>query len=306
MTKKWLSFAKQVEQLQNRGLEIASARECEKFLAQVNYTRFEGYFSYWRTNPKRESRFVPGADFETIRDLFEADRLLASTLETQVRKLEALFRTQYAHAYGQLFGGGTGYLRGEGLSFPPQVGGRPATPAWDLMRGDLNRSKEYIIRSRYDETGDTYPDLPIWVAVEAFTFGTLSKAIAASVESGVLAKLAANLGLSQAYLPGQLKLLVHLRNRLAHCGRLWNHVTLDKAGMLPKTVNRYKNAYGDFADNSVFRIICLIDLISKKAELEQAWLEQQIMPILNTNLILKQGIMNPQRYGEFPFAKLEG
>nr|WP_269090586.1 Abi family protein [Corynebacterium amycolatum] len=63
---------------------------------------------------------------------------------------------------------------------------------------------------------EAYARMPIWVAVEAFSFGSLSRLIEASSKSGVLHDMAASKNVSPTTLPNQVRSFVCLRNRNAH------------------------------------------------------------------------------------------
>ncbi|CED90765.1 hypothetical protein [Actinomyces succiniciruminis] len=46
MSKTWLSLEDQVARLRRRGLIIDDDDACRRFLSQVSYYRFSGYFRY--------------------------------------------------------------------------------------------------------------------------------------------------------------------------------------------------------------------------------------------------------------------
>lgn len=297
--KSWKSFEEQRQLFLDRGLTIDDMESCLAFLKQYNYYRFEGYFRYWQINPQEgDNTFIQDTKFETIKGLFLDERTLAGMIELQLRNLESVFRTQFAYHYASLVGEANCFLNNKGFSGATTSQEVVRLNISELIRKDLDRNIEtFIETSRLQSV--PYANLPIWAAVEALTFGTLSKALTASQESGVVAAIADELGVSQSYLPGQVKALVYLRNRLAHCGKIWNHPLVHKPGITPKIARRYKKEFGNFEDESVFKALCVIDLLLKAGAQDESWLENHVIPLLESNSILKRGIMRPRRYGEF-------
>lgn len=68
-----LSFDKQIELLNSRGLVVSDRVKAEKFLSQVNYYRFSAYCIPFEI---KRHKFHSGATFERIQILYEFDRKL--------------------------------------------------------------------------------------------------------------------------------------------------------------------------------------------------------------------------------------
>ena len=245
MPKDWLSYEQQVELLGRRGMRIDDEASAAEFLARVNYYRFSGYFRHWQHDPARgDNQFFKGASFETIRALYDAEQELVAVCDELLHPLEVLLRTRFAYAYGCRVGVTGMFAHGEGFTQSPHP---DAERVEEHALSNLDRSKEAFVAHYRDEIkqGHTYkPEaydrMPIWVAVEAFSFGSLSRLIEASSLSGVLDDIADSMNTSRRLLPGQVKSFVYLRNRIAHCAQLWNHRVLDVPGLQPKTTRRIK------------------------------------------------------------------
>lgn len=147
---------------------------------------------------------------------------------------------------------------------------------------------------------EAYARMPIWVAVEAFSFGSLSRLIEASSKSGVLQDVATSMNVSPTTLPSQVRSFVYLRNRNAHCAKLWNHSVLDRPGILSNIARRAKRDHRQFSDHSIYKIFVALDQVATKTGLQQDWLANRVEPILATNALLAAGIATPARYGEMP------
>lgn len=303
MSKDWLSYEQQVELLGQRGMHIDDEASAAEFLARVNYYRFSGYFRHWQHDPARgDNQFFQGASFETIRALYDAEQELVAVCDELLHPLEVLLRTRFAYAYGCRVGVTGTFAHGEGFTQSPHP---DAERVEEHALANLDRSKEAFVAHYRDEIkqGQTYkPEaydrMPIWVAVEAFSFGSLSRFIEASSSSGVLDDIADSMNTSRRLLPGQVKSFVYLRNRIAHCAQIWNHRVLDVPGLQPKTTRRIKQNYRKFSDHSIYKILVALDDVATRSGISTDWLSETIEPILHKHRLLAKGIAEPARYGE--------
>ncbi|WP_166984747.1 Abi family protein [Canibacter zhoujuaniae] len=303
MPKEWLSYEQQVELLGQRGMCFDDTAAAIKFLARVNYYRFSGYFRYWQHDPAGgNNRFFDGTSFETICALYNAEQELVSVCDELLHPLEVLLRTRFAYAYGRHVGVTGKFARGEGFTQSPH---QDAIRVEEHALSNLDRSKEDFVAHYRGEVKqgrvykpEAYDRMPIWVAVEAFSFGSLSRLIEASSASGVLDDIAESMGTSRKLLPGQVKSFVYLRNRVAHCAQLWNHRVLDVPGLQPKTARQIKRNYRTFSDHSIYKIFVALDDVATRSGISSAWLTDTIEPILNKHPLLAKGIAEPARYGE--------
>ena len=310
MVKAWLSYQEQVSRLQERGLVISDARACESFLSEVGYYRISGYFRYWQKDPKYgDDRFRNGVDLDIIEGIYRKECEVADVIFSAIRRVEILLRTRFSYSYGRRVGSGWNLVQGEGLTSPGASGG---VDVGDYVLRDLNRSKEAFV-GRYRDDGEVdngdftvaaYRELPVWVAVEVLSFGTLSRCVEASAGSGVLDDIAASLNISRSILPGQIRSFVYLRNRIAHNARIWNHSVLD-APALPggnRARKRIERNYGKFDSRSVYCVLVALDWLFKRASIDDDWLRTEIIPRLESDRFLKRGICSPRKYGNMDLS----
>ena len=310
MVKAWLSYQEQVSRLQERGLVISDVHACESFLSEVGYYRFSGYFRYWQKDPEYgDDRFRNGVGLDVIEGIYRKECEVADVIFAAIRRVEILLRTRFSYSYGRRVGSGWNLVQGEGLTSPGASGG---VDVGDYVLRDLNRSKEAFV-GRYRDDGEVdngaftvaaYRELPVWVAVEVLSFGTLSRCVEASAGSGVLDDIAASLNISRSILPGQIRSFVYLRNRIAHNARIWNHSVLD-APALPggkKARKRIERNYGKFDSRSVYCVLVALDWLFKRASIDGDWLHAEIIPRLESNRFLKRGICSPRKYGNMDLS----
>ena len=311
MDKRWLSYEEQVELLQARGMTVTNTASAVEFLSRVNYYRFSGYFRYWQIDAAAgNNNFLEGSSFDVVQRVYEAEQNLIAVCDEVLHPIEVLLRTRFAYYYAQHVGSTGAFARGEGFTQSPNPNDERVE---NRALSNLDRSKEAFVAHYRDDikTGNSYGAeaygrMPIWVAVEAFSFGSLSRLIEASRQSGVLHSMADSMNVSPTTLPSQVRSFVYLRNRIAHCAKLWNHSVLDRPGLLANISRRAKRDHRQFSDHSIYKIFVALDQISTRTGLQKDWLATCVEPILTANDLLAAGIANPARYGEMPRELLTG
>lgn len=228
-----LSWDEQVALMVSRGLAVPDETECARFLAATNYYRFSGYARYFQRAPHLgDDDFRQGTTFGEIRAVYDADEALRTMLVVPLAHVELMLRSHVARVIADEHGAYGRYLE-EG--FYTEVGDRE--PTVDSCLRDIERSKDRHIL-RYREAGvdrADYSELPVWSAVEAWSFGTLSKAIERGGQGTLADAVATSIGIAKAGFAYRVRALVYLRNRCAHHSRLWHHSVLD-AGPTPQNV----------------------------------------------------------------------
>ena len=311
MDKPRRSYTEQVKLLASRGMRVDDVTTAGEFLSKVSYYRLSGYFRYWQRDAAHaDNRFTYNCSLERVRQLYEAEQALILVCDEILHPLEVLLRTRFAYIYAELIGKTGEFAAGKGFTEPHS----PSAPrVEEYALRDLDRSKETFV-AHYRKTREVrkgysvndYTDMPIWVAVEAFSFGTLSRLIEASGQSGVLATLADSMGVSRTYLPGQIRSFVYLRNRVAHCAKLWNHSVLDVPGLPSNISRRAQRHHRKFGDHSVYKIFIALDEVARRSGIAKNWLSERIDPVLDGNPLLAAGIATPKKYGEMSPELLSG
>jgi abortive infection bacteriophage resistance protein len=213
-----LSWDEQVALMVSRGLAVDDEAACARFLAATNYYRFSGYARYFQKAPHLgDDDFRPGTTLDEIRAVYDADEALRTALVRPLARVELMLRSHVARVIADEHGAYGGYLE-EG--FYTDVGDRESTVESCLR--DIERSKDRHIL-RYREFGvdrADYSRLPVWSAVEAWSFGTLSKAIERGASGDLADAVATSTGIAKAGFAYRVRALVYLRNRCAHHSRL--------------------------------------------------------------------------------------
>jgi abortive infection bacteriophage resistance protein len=238
--KPFLDVPGQAALLQSRGLDIGDPNTAARLLAQYGYYRLSGYW-----HPLRKStlavdgqgkptfvysdHFVPGATLDQAIRLAEFDRRLRALFLEAIERIEIATRVSVALLLGPR---GPWAHRQAGHFFhkfttqpDPSTGIIPFN-AW-LARLDEHerRSKEQFSTHFRVKYGGP---LPLWISIEVWDFGMLSKLIGGMTVADQQ-HLANALGISRRQLlPSWLRSINHIRNVAAHHSRLWNRSPADQ------------------------------------------------------------------------------
>lgn len=287
-----LSWGEQVAPLVRRGLVVQDKDECARFLAATNYYRFSGYARYFQQAPHLgDDAFEPGTTFDEIRTIYEADMALKDTLVGPLARAEVLLRTHTAYVIAENYGPRGTYLEAE---FYTDIG--QGEPTVESCLRDIERSRERHILHYVPEHKDArdFSTLPVWSAVEAWSFGTLSKCIERGAQGELASAVATSIGVAKASFAYRVRSLVYLRNRCAHHSRLWNHSIID-AGPTPNNVRiKAKRLAGQFEPRSVLDVIASLDDVLHRSQAGVAAVLPEIVRQHDRNSAFWQGLAHPQ------------
>lgn len=216
-TKGPLTYAAQLQQLQQRGLQVTDPARATYYLERVGYYRLMGYLFPFRIPGSDE--YKPGATFEEAVARYEFDQVLRSLVMEAICHIEVAVRTaatyQMAHRYGAF-----GYTDPANIAYDH---GWHAT--WIAgVEDEVRRSREnFISHYKAKYTQPPHPRVPIWMASEVMSFGSLSKLIQAMHPADKKA-IAGVFGLAAPVFSSWIHAISAVRNIAAHHGRMWNRV----------------------------------------------------------------------------------
>ncbi|MEQ3514411.1 Abi family protein [Pseudoalteromonas sp. BZB3] len=251
-----------VEYLTNNGMSIEDPERAQRKLSQVGYYRLSGFWYPCRKidfdaagnaiiqhgKPKRLDNFIESTDFDKVFQLYLFDKKLRLLLLDAIERIEINLKTVLAHELGRA--DELAYLNPNFIN-PSQLEDyyhhnqiRNAWNEWsNRQRSELSRSKEDCI-VWHKKSGRS---MPMWVVVEAWSFGTLSKYFEL-LKGTYQNNIAARLGVSNpSLLVRWLQAINILRNRCAHHTRVWNQTTNNPIGV----------PTGDFEDAIYFQQLSL-------------------------------------------------
>lgn len=235
--KPFKEYEELVTTLEQRGMSVANSERAARKISQVGYYRLSGFWYPCRKiefgengdavqqygKPKRLNQFLPTTDFDEIFKLYTLDKRLRFLLLDGIERIEINLKTILAHELGKV--DELAYQNPQFIN-PSQLKNyyqhNQIKNSWiewsNRQRSELSRSKEDAIVWHKKSN----QEIPIWVAVEAWSFGTLSKYFELLKQSHQN-NIAARLGVSNPVLLVRwLQTINILRNRCAHHTRVWN------------------------------------------------------------------------------------
>lgn len=240
-TKPALTFEDQLAQLEGRGLIVQNRAAALTALNRISYYRLSAYLFPLRTS---DTTFEPGAAFETALWLYEFDRRLRLLVLDAVERVGILARTVITY---ELAHTSHPFAHNEPHHFDPRF---DHAKWYQGFLDELNRARERFLehfRAKYIG----YPRVPIWMASEVMSFGTLSvmfKGMTASTQN----RVAARLGAHRSVVASWLHSLSYVRNLCAHHGRLWNRELAIKP-LIPSG----RPDWAPVANNRVYAVLCI-------------------------------------------------
>jgi len=207
-----------------------------RYLSHIGYYRLSGYWYPMRMinrlasvpgRPVRMDKFVPGSRFEDVVRLYVFDKKLRLLALDALEHIEMAVRVDVAHLLGQrdpCAHENPDCLHGD---FTKKIirkdagQGQTAHALWlAKYQGLLHRARRepFVVHHQRTYGGK----LPIWVAIEIWDFGLLSKLFSGlkfADKNSIAAKYGAKDGKAFAQ---WLRSLNFIRNVCAHHSRLWN------------------------------------------------------------------------------------
>lgn len=231
--KPYLSVPEQLALLKQRGMVVTDDAKAQQYLERIGYYRLSAYWYPFRKETRAtlpdgsiqkvvEDDFKPGAEFQTIVELYVFDKRLRLLMLDVLERIEVALRTDVAlqlglhdpHAHRSP-------TNLDGKFTRPANAGRSKHDGW-LFRLDerAQNSKEQFaehFRQKYPQC-----HMPIWIAVELLDFGPLSFLIS-GMKTNDLRVIADRYGIPRPeLLPKWVWSLSFVRNVCAHHSRLWN------------------------------------------------------------------------------------
>jgi len=230
----WMSFADQREQLQIRGMDIGEPGAALSYLERIGYYRLSAYwypFRIWEARQDavtgvlshaRTDRFIERAHFLDAVELYLFDKKLRLMALDALERIEVALRVDIAYLLGQR--NTFAHLYAQALH--PGFAGKRTQDGKTKHQVWCNRYQQMVLRSKEDFVKHYHQnhgaELPIWVAIEVWDFGTLSQ-LFAMMKVADQQQIAHKYGVADwQVFQSWLRALSYLRNLVAHHSRLWN------------------------------------------------------------------------------------
>lgn len=214
-----LTYQEQIDRLKNfHNLTINDTDEAISILKSVNYYRLSGY-GIGLTVKDNKNEYQEGITLNDLYDLYNFDSLLKNLLFHVIEQIEISFRSQIAYCLALAYGADGFY---SSTNFNDKFNSNNVSIHSSIISSfekEVDRQcKLPFVKHHIDNYEGKFP---IWVAVELFTFGTLSSlfSIMKTKDRKVIADF---YNCSHINLGTWIQSLVEIRNICAHYGRLYN------------------------------------------------------------------------------------
>lgn len=210
--KQSLEFQKQLDLVTNRGLIVNDTARALRWLSRVSYYRLSAYFLPFKY-PGTDS-FRVGAEFSQIAELYKFDgRLRLLTLQA-IERSEIALRTALTYHIALNYGP-FGHV--DAGNFAPEF---EHARFMQELSDEESRSREvFVTHYRNKYTSELH--LPVWMATELISFGTISKMFK-FLRPDIQKAIASEYGVPGDIFKTWLHSLSYVRNTCAHHKRFWN------------------------------------------------------------------------------------
>lgn len=283
-TKPHLSVDQQIALLRSRGMEISDSSKAANYLKRIGYYRLSGYWHPFRkpivSNDKSlhslalSDNFRDGTCFSDAVDLYVFDKKLRLLFLDAIERIEIALRVDIASYLGarDIFAHrNKDLLHGNFTKKVNPKTGKTEHADW-LIRFDqtaLHSREEFIIHYR-----NTYNSpLPIWIAVEVWDFGMLSKFLS-GMQNNHLTELSEKYDIKRPeLLTSWVRSINHVRNICAHHGRLWNRSLTDrpkqpKPDEIPNLNHLIDNEYANYR---LYGVAAIVRYLLQKINPTTSW-----------------------------------
>lgn len=245
--KPWKSFEEQLALLMKRGLQVDDREAAMSYLERIGYYRLSGYWYSFRqlvleqddngrVTHCRSNTFIEGSHFRDIVQLYVFDKRLRLLALDALERIEMALRVDIAHLLGEQdihAHENPQCLHGH---FSKKVQKKSYAKGRTWHQVWLSKYEDHLHRARREPFVvhylNKYGRLPIWVAIEVWDFGMMSK-LYAGMKSADQDQIATKYGAQNGRtLAEWLRSLNFIRNVSAHHSRLWNINVLERSAPL--------------------------------------------------------------------------
>lgn len=281
--KNFFTFEEQLQCIVDKGFIVSDKDKCLKFLQKVNYYKISAYFSQFKT---KDGTYKSNVDFECVYKMYEFDRKIRNLIFSIIEEIELHLRTQLAYYHASCYGA-LGYLNSENYNKYHKHSCFIDKIQQECVR--KNSSNPIISHHQNKYEGK----IPIWVIVEFFSIGMLSKFYADMKTQDKKAISKQIFDTSFIYLDTWLKCLTILRNKCAHYSRLYNtrfivrpklNLSVDKNPFLFEQLIVLKNLYTNsktWNNNFMVSLVTLIEEYMEYINLENIGFSENWKEILS-------------------------
>lgn len=238
-----MSIEEQISNLKEIGLTIPDEAYAARVLNDISYFRLIKAYSIG-LKPKN-GFYNDGITFDQIVQLYLFNANFRHLLFSEIEQIEVNMRCRISNYFSKRYGilGYRDPHNFENEYFHSEL-------LNDIDKEVQRNSKAPFIKN-FRENYDP-PDIPLYAAIEVFSFGSLSKFFK-NMKAEDKRNIAKQYGVKYIFLESWMESLSYVRNVCAHYGRLYN-ATLTKT---PRLLDCYRKS--SISNNRIFASLCCMN-----------------------------------------------
>ena len=211
------TLEEQLSLLVDRGLSVSDEAKGRRYLYDTNYYRLSGFARQFQLDPKGgNDQFRSDVTLEQMQVIVRLDTDLSLAMASCLGILERIVRARFAYELAHSFGNDAFFLdHGSYLAVTPSLNKLIEKAEDELLRAKSPTAARYAL-------GTDLSKVPVWVAFELLSFGTVSRMLEYLADRGPRELVAGSFSELKATFPSTVHSLAVLRNRCAHHGQHWH------------------------------------------------------------------------------------
>jgi len=209
--KKPTTYEEQVSLLIEKGIVINDYDDCKAFLSRVNYYYFSGFILPF-LDRKTDKCILP-VTFERLRGLYEFDAELRNLISFIVERIELFLRNKLSYYHAHKYGA-------EGYLLEDAFGSKHKKERFEkiIQKCISDHKNTAIVKHHQTKYSGHYP---IWVIMEFLPVGSLSYFYSDMKNPDKKYIAEESYGVNYQVLESWMRCITDLRNKCAHCSRLY-------------------------------------------------------------------------------------
>jgi len=253
MPKPFMTYDQQLQKLKDKHLIINDEAAAKAMLSRVSYyTLISGYKDIFKNPTTRDYR--DGTTFDDILALYSFDEMLRELTLRYLMHIEQHIRSLLSYAFCYRYGDlQEAYLTAQNYQYTSKTNRIEVDRLIErYLMPPVTRKTDYPY---IEHCKAAHKNVPLWVLVNALTFGTISKMYSLS-KSEIQSSISQNFeGIHEKQLGQILQVLTTYRNVCAHGDRLFSYrcarneipdLPLHKKLSIPQKGTQYLNGKRDY------------------------------------------------------------
>jgi len=247
------TYEQHVDLLKSRELIVENQEDVIKFLKQVNYYRLTAYFIPFQ---KPHDVFISGTTFKTVVNLYQLDEKLREAVFATLTPIEIFLRTRIAYELSHKWGAFAQY---DNSIFQNET----EHTQWLVELNEAIEDSKEPFLIHYKNKYQGFPRLPLWMACEIMSLGSLSSFYSHLTRDARLL-VCSDVGIDHNVFRTWLHMMTFLRNICAHHGRLWSR-NLSISPIIPNKNPQWQSIR--FNNRKIFTSIAIMEWICRQVDL---------------------------------------